>query len=185
MSSVQDTQVWAARGIVGLKHLVMGHQLHTFPELKAKYNLPNWIFFRFLQVRHAFQHQFSSGVTLESDPVERLLSSKVLIGPLSALYFRLSASSLAKLTKAFTKWKQDIPSLKEETWEDCVVSSYVSNLISAGDRFVQLKFLHMAYYTTRRLAAIYPDRSPSCSRCGDLDASFLHMTWSCPRLRSF
>lgn len=152
MRNVPDPQVWASRGIVGLKHLVTGGRLSTFPELKTEHNLPNWMFFRFLQVRHAFQHQIPNGVTFELDPVERLLFTKVLIDPLSALYFHLSASLPTKLTKTFTKWKQDFPSLTGEDWETCVFS-YVSNMISARDRFIQLKFLHQAYYTPCRLAA--------------------------------
>lgn len=60
--------LWANRGVVGLKHLVTEGRLSTFSELKVKYDLPNWMFFRFLQVRHAFQHHFPGGVTLESDP---------------------------------------------------------------------------------------------------------------------
>lgn len=79
------------------------------------------MFFRYLQVRHAFQHQFPNGVTLESDPVESLLSSKIVMGPLSALYLPLSVALPAKLTKIFTKWKQDIPFLTE-VWEECVSS---------------------------------------------------------------
>lgn len=65
------------------------------------------------------------------------------------------------------------------------MSPHVSNMISARDRFIQLKFLHQAYYTPCRLAAIYQERSPSCPRCGDPEASFLHMTWSCPLLQGF
>lgn len=57
-------------------------------------------------------------------------------------------------------------------------------MISARDRF-QLKFLHRAYYTPSRLAAIYPERSSSCPGCGDPESSFLHMTWSCPHLQGF
>lgn len=87
-----------------------------------------------------------------------------------------------KLTKAFVSWKRDFPSLEEEYWENCV-SSYVSNMISTRDRFLQLKFLHWAYCTQRRLAAIYPDKSPACPRRGDPEASFILMTWSCPPLQ--
>lgn len=104
--SVPDPQVWASRSVVGLKHLVMEGRLSAFSELKMKYNLPNWMFFHFLQVRHAFQHQFPSGVALESDPVERLLTNKILTVPLSAIYFHISASiptklSICKMEKGF------------------------------------------------------------------------------------
>lgn len=184
LRTVPDPQVWATKGIMNLRHLVTGGRLMTFQELKGKYGLPNWMFFRFLQVRHAFQHQFPGGINLESDPVEKLLSTKILVAPLSTIYFHITAARPTKLGKLFLKWKEDLPSLEEEEWETCL-SSYVSSLISARDRFLQLKFLHRAYYTPRKLAVIYPDRSPACPRCGDLDASFLHMTWSCPRLRGY
>lgn len=102
------------------------------------------MFFHFLQVRHAFQHQSTGSVNLESIPVERLLTTKVLTTPLSSIYFHISASIPTKLTKLYARWKRDLPSLEEEDWETCV-TSYVSIMISARDRFLQLKFLHRAY----------------------------------------
>lgn len=43
MNSVPDPQVWATRGIVGLKHVVSDGRLHSFPDLKAEYALPQWM----------------------------------------------------------------------------------------------------------------------------------------------
>lgn len=38
-------------------------------------------------------------------------------------------------------------------------------MISARDHFIQLKFIHRAYYTPVRLAKMYPGTSPLCNRC--------------------
>lgn len=138
--------------------------------------------FRYLQVKHAYQKQFPTHITLELDPVERLLTVKVLIAPLSSLYFHLTLTSSTKLTRVFLRWQQDIPSLSEENWETCV-SSYIMNMTSARDHFIQLKFLHRAYYTPKRLAAMYPDTLSSCPRCGTSEASFIHMVWFFPSLQ--
>lgn len=55
------------------------------------------------------------------------------------------------LTKTFNKWKEDIPDLTDEDWEDCLGSYDTSNIISASNRLVQFKFL----YAPQRLGAIY------------------------------
>lgn len=154
----------------------------TFSVLKVSLHFPNWMFFRYLQVQYACRQQFPNPLTL--DQVERLLTAKVLTAPLSLLYFRLSLAFSSKLTQAFLIWQQDIPTLTEEDWEDCV-SSYNTTMISARDRFVQLKFLHRAYYTPQRLVAIYADGPSSCPCCRVLKASFIHMVWSCSSLQRF
>lgn len=58
----------------------------------------------------------------------------------------------------------DVPALGEKEWEDCV-STFIPSMIAAIDRFVQLKFLHRAYYTPHRMASIYPHLDPSYPRC--------------------
>lgn len=69
-------------------------------------------------------------------------------------------------------------------WESCV-SSFVTNMISARDRFMQVKFLHRAYYTPKRLTLMNPNTPVACPRCGQSSATFFHMIWSCPRLRDY
>lgn len=78
--------------------------------------------------------QIPEPIVHESDPIEHPLSSKVLGKPLSSLYVRLSVPYESGLNCTFERWKSDIPDLTEEDWEDCV-SSHVSSMISAGDRF--------------------------------------------------
>lgn len=142
------------------------------------------MFFRYFQLLHAFHKQFPPSLTLESDPVESLLIAKVIDKPLSSLYFCLSIAPTNKLDRTFAKWQVDIPDLTEEEWEDCL-SSFVTNMISAWNRFLQIKFLHRAYFTPKRLMVMNPAVPVSCPRCSTQAASFLHMVWSCPLLDAY
>lgn len=127
--------------------------------------------FRYYQLKHAVQAQFPGPLTLQTDAVERLLIAKVMDKPLSSLYFYLSIAHMTSLTKVFNKWKTDIPELTDDSWED-IVFDYTTKMISARDRFIQIKFLHRAYYTPVRLASIYPGTNTLCSRCGVSPGTF-------------
>lgn len=56
-------------------------------------------------------------------------------------------------------------------------------MIAAKGRFIQLKFLHRAFYTPQRLASIY--LSLLCTRCALELGTFFHIVWSCPKLRLY
>lgn len=87
---------------------------------------------------------FPQPVVLESDSIERLLTSSMMEKPLSSLYLYLTVDCNhdTKPTCSFDKWRADIPALKED-----FISSFVPSTIVAKDRFIRLKFLHRAYYT--------------------------------------
>lgn len=56
---------------------------------------------------------------------------------------------------------------------------------AAKDRFIQLKFLHRTYYTSHRMASIYPQLDLFCLRCRSEVETFWHMVGSCPKLQSY
>ena len=182
--SLPDPSVWASKGITTLKHIVSNGVLMTFRQLRDKYSLPARWTFRYWQLRHAYSAQFPDRLTLQSDSIERLLTSRTMGRPLSTLYLYLTVAHDSGSTRSFEKWKADIPDLDEEKWEECV-STFIPSLIAARDRFIQIKFLHQAYYTPQRLARIYPQRDPLCPRCGVQEGSFWHMVWSCPMIQRY
>ena len=64
--------------------------LMTFDELKARYDLPNTHFFRYLQLRHAFLAQFGGDpLVLEFGDLESLARSETLPKTVSSLYQEL------------------------------------------------------------------------------------------------
>lgn len=103
---------------------------------------------------------------------------------MSSLYLCLASTHASTLTKTHDKWKGDIPDLTGGDWEDSV-GSYISTMISAKDHFIQLKFLHRANYTLVRLAGIYSDVSPLCSRCQSSTGTFFHLVWMCHHIHRF
>lgn len=139
--------------------------------------------FLYYQLRHAIQKQVPSSLTLESDPVEGLLLAKVVDKPLSVLNFHLSLAPTDKLERTFGKWQVDIPCLTED-WKGCL-SSYVTNMISARDCFLQVQFVHRAHFPPENINNHEPRIPVSCPRCGPQAASFLHMVLSCPRLDAY
>lgn len=50
--------VWVSRGIKLFKAITRDGKLLNFDQLKHRHDLPNSHYFRFLQLRHAFQVQF-------------------------------------------------------------------------------------------------------------------------------
>lgn len=176
-----DPSQWAARGITTLKHIIANGKLMSFQDIKRQYSLPRSFEFRYWQLRHAMRAQFPDRLTLEPDSVERLLTSGVMGKPLSTLYMYLTVAHDVKLTRAFDKWRVDIQAPGDDEWED-IVSTYIPTVIAAKDRFIQLKFLHRAYFTPHRMARIYPHIDPLCPRCRTGEGTFWHMVWACPKL---
>lgn len=179
--TIPDPASWAKKGIVKLKHVIRREGIISFRELRLGHALPQTFLFRYRQLHHALRAQFPSQVTLEPDPIERVLISGMLDKPLSTLYMHLTVAHDVKTNRLMAKWQADIPSLGEEESEECL-TTFIPSMIAARDRFVQLKFLHRAYYTPQRLANIYPGLSPSCNRCGVEVGSFFHTVWSCIKL---
>lgn len=60
------------------------------------------------------------------------------------------------------------------------MQQFVALMISTKDRFIQLKFIHRAYYMPQRLSVIYPTANAICLRCRGEVGNFMHMVWLCP-----
>lgn len=86
---------------MNLKHVVLNAGLRSFPDLKAAYALPQWMLY--YPLHHTFQKQFPLSLTLELDPVEGLLTAKVVDKSLSAQYFHLSIAPTNILERTFGK----------------------------------------------------------------------------------
>lgn len=181
LNTIPDPAAWAMRGIVTLKQVMPGGKILTFLELRQAFNLPRSFQFRYWQLRHALTAQFPGPITLNSDSIERLLTSELLLKPLSTIYMYLTVAYDTDTSHVLAKWREDIPNLDEDIWEECV-STFISSMIASRDRFVQLKFLHRAYYTPQRLASINPSLSPLCTRCSTEQGSFFHMVWTCNKI---
>lgn len=156
--------------------------LLSFDSLRDAFQLPYKMLFRYLQLRHAIHAQFPLGVSLNSHRVESFLISNNADRILSSLYLRISCEDYGGGTKLFQKWKEYIPALKDDDWEKGI-QQYIPLMISARDRFIQLKF--RAYYTPQRLARKYPTQSDRCPKCTTEMGTFFYVVWFCPLIQKF
>lgn len=159
--SVPDPSVWARFGVVKLQQIMPNGVIHCFRELKETFQLPSWMLFCYLQLKHASQAQFPTPISVIQHVVERFLISRGVDRVLSSLYLHLTCDNSEGPSPLFHAWKADIPSLTEEEW-DLALQQYIATVVSAKDRFIQLKFIHRAYYTPQRLAKIYSTQSETC-----------------------
>lgn len=127
--------------------------LLAFNSLCDEFQLPFRMFFCYLQLRHAVQAQFPNGVSLKSHGVESFLISNNVDRILSSLYLRISSEESSSGTKLFQKWKTDFPALEDVDWVEGI-QQYIPLMISAKERYIQLKFIHRAYYTPQEALSL-------------------------------
>lgn len=113
--------------------------LLTFSQLSRAFCLLGWIFFLYIQLRHPARAQFPTQPLLQLDPFEELLSQEDLEKPFSALYGALLIIDAPKIERLWDLWKQDIPSLDKEDWEDCL-NQCPKLVISSRDKLMQTTF---------------------------------------------
>lgn len=164
LQMIPDPSVWARFGVTKIQHVIPNGKLLPYDTLKTTFQFPSWMFFRFLQLRHAIQSQFPQIPTVASHIIESYLMSRHADRILSSLYLRISSRDTNQNTELFQRWQSDIPNLESEDWDEGV-QQYIPLMISARDRYIQLKFLHKVYYTPQKLARIYPTQSDRCPKC--------------------
>lgn len=156
------------------------------PQVRARYSIKSLrdimltytqlcrVFFRYIQLHHAARAQFPSRPLLQLDSVEMVLSQEGLRKLLSALYGTLLRTDSLKIEKLWSLWKEDVPSLDREDWEDSLERS-PKLVISSRDNLIQTKLLHRVYYRPVRLHKMYLDRDSFCSRCRTQLGTLMHM----------
>ena len=185
-AKLQGFSKWDKIGISLAGDVVGTEGVKSFAELQEEYGLHHTQFFNYLQLRHALvaSHLEKAGMS-EFNPLEaKLLQGALGRGGLSRIYKSLIINSPECFQPLRNKWEEQVGTLDEEDWRDARAAPR-EIAISSRLRFIQLKFLHMAYKTPTMLHRMIPGYSPNCPKCAHTGADFLHMTWSCPSLQDF
>lgn len=184
LQTVPEPALWAGYGIKTIQQVWSGDGVTPYDTLKTDFQLPSKMFFRYSQLRHAVRAQYPGGITLRSHGVERLLISKHLDRTLSSIYNQILTDEQTGEMGLYDKWRGDVPDLAPDDWEEGI-QQYIPLMISARDRFIQLKFIHRVYYTPQRLARIYPTQTDRCPKCMGELGTFIHVVWECPLIQKF
>ncbi len=75
-------------------------------------------------------------------------------------------------------------SLSEDTWVS-ILKLIRSTSLCARHCLIQFKVVHRAHISKAKLSSIYPDISPYCVKCKHVEASLIHMYWSCSSLNKY
>lgn len=143
-----------------MAQIIFNQSLVPLSKLNSDFNIPQSYFFRFLQLSHAFSHQFSnSPPQLVQSSLEDLLRSDCAKKPTSQLYSHLTVTSLPTMEKLRSKWSHDIPNFDNDDWDD-IWDFPFSSLVSLRDRLIQFKIVHRAYFTPHRLHKMNPTPLP-------------------------
>lgn len=84
LGTVPDPQLWPRYGVRTLRDIMPEGRLLSFGELKGRFVLPPWMYFRFLQLRHGIRAQFPGPITVEPHSVERFLTTRIIDRMLSS-----------------------------------------------------------------------------------------------------
>lgn len=123
--SLLDPTLWAGWGVKVLQDITREGDLITFDLLKARHNLQNSTFFRYLQLRHAFGAQFGDRrVEYLPSTLEILLKEEDLTKPLSTVYKSLFRKTPQGITRRREWWEREIPNIQGEDWEDMWVHPF-------------------------------------------------------------
>ena len=180
-------QLWHTKGIQFLFNLFSDGQFLQFSELCEAFTLHKSNFFRYLQVKHFVQKQFSSFPNIpKQNMLDQILSlppwKKKIISILYKLINNFCPTSTEDIKK---KWETDLGlNISNETWES-ILRRIPGSSICARHGLIQLKVVLQTHLTNAKLAYIYPDTNPSCPRCKGQPANHIHMFWSCPAITTF
>ncbi|OCT80028.1 hypothetical protein XELAEV_18026845mg [Xenopus laevis] len=173
--TIPEPVIWAQFNVKYVNEIYVDNAFLTFDQLKDKFNLPNRMFFRFLQLRHALTQQFRSRpLQIKTSPIEDLLRKQQLNKPLSTLYGHVRQAKPSSTQGLYQKWIVNIPDLTSEQW-NTILQDTLSPLIRSRDRLIQFKYLHKAYYTPSLLHKINPAIPDQCNRCKSSQADFFHI----------
>lgn len=182
-------KTWIAKGITTFYSLTENGQLKDFQTLRGQYALEKQDFYRYLQLRHYFDHTIKNETLDMNDPV-----LKVIVG---AYQTESSKGIIARLCKGFimkkshsteyikNKWeKEGNFVISNEEWSVCCDFQWKCTNSHVWREF-GWKCL-ARFFTTPKQKAHFTGEDSKCWRvCGSREANHWHVFWECPVIRYF
>ena len=114
---------------------------------------------------------------LSIDPLKKRL--------ISTLYGKLLDLRSTPTDKLKTAWEKELGLLLSgDTWVS-ILKLVNSTSLCANRCLIQFKVVHRAHISKAKLSSIYLGISPYCVKCKHVEASLIHMYWSCSSLNKY
>lgn len=126
--TLPDVDLWINRGVIYLYQVMDNMGVKSFQHLKIAFDLPNSMFFRFLQLHHVLQSQFgNASPDLTSVHLVDLLLGEDPKKLTSICYSSLTWPAAVELSnKLRGSWEADVGELEEDEWTDALAASLSS-----------------------------------------------------------
>uniref|UniRef100_A0A803KDS8 Reverse transcriptase domain-containing protein n=1 Tax=Xenopus tropicalis TaxID=8364 RepID=A0A803KDS8_XENTR len=185
LRNLQEFILWPTQNFKYLGDLLINSTFPTYEHISLRCQPTKPQFYRYLQLRHAFNAQFATlSPEITSLDIEHILHKPEAPKLVSHIYSILLSTKPRPFETARTRWLTDIPQLTSEVWEEATDNCY-NYLISTRDCLVQYKIMHQLYITPYRLHKMGRKPDPSCPRCNASPAGFFHRIWSCPDIARY
>lgn len=131
---------------------------------------------------------FISSLCFPRNQILALLTNVYHLSPggrVSQLYGIIQSINCTSLLPLKTQWEEDLNlNITDKLWQRAIHKVYTSS-ICVRHRSIQFKVFNRLHLFRTKLAWIYPNVGPTCTRCHQAPASLAHMFWSCPNLYVF
>ena len=178
---------WFQKGIKHIEDCFQGSKLMSFDQLKHKYKISNNTFFCYLQLRAYLREELGQTMLLPKPTEIEILIHKGKIKKFTSRMYNLIQEQTIKqgIHQSRQKWETDLNTkIDEVQWSRLCLDS-MTNTINVRLRLVQYNFLHQLYITPQKINRFNPNLSAQCFRCNQEIGTFLHSTWSCPKVQPF
>ena len=159
----------------------------TFDQLIDEYDITRSHFFQVLTSTGFFMKYVASFPLLQADRWldEWLEGDPHQKGMVSMLYSDIQEMASPSLDRIRESWCNDMGlEMPDDSWQMAIKIIHSSS-VCIRHGLLQFKVFHRLHFSKSRLAEIYPDVDPTCSRCHQAPATLYHMFWSCPSLTQF
>ena len=143
--------------------------------------------FHYFRARHQFKDILGTEMR---EPEETLALTHMIrmVRPRRLIALLYQYSQLARTNvelKVKIDWQDELNVIiTEKQWLYCC-SAIQKVSFNSRHRLLHFKFLHRMYYTPLRLHKLGLRGDSYCQRCGEGEAGFLHLAWSCPPIYSY
>uniref|UniRef100_A0A670JTK1 Reverse transcriptase domain-containing protein n=1 Tax=Podarcis muralis TaxID=64176 RepID=A0A670JTK1_PODMU len=157
-------------------------KLQSFDKLKSK--IRDWLHYR--QINEVFKQDRKIGFQMERSKLETELLEPNTKN-LSRMYnLLLKWNTQDEVVKsAMIKWAQDIGhDIMFDDWEQLWNTGIKFTACNALRENI-MKMIYRWYMTPVKLAKIYHLPSNKCWKCNEIEGTFYHLWWTCPKVKAY
>lgn len=175
---------WTNKGLIRIADYCDHRGALSKSTLQEKYEFPNSELFRFTQIRHFLATLNRTSDITTFTPMENLCRNfDKHTGHISRIY-NILTSSISKM-HYMQKWEQDMEmELDMEVWNKIILNASKS-LVNTSMIEANYKVMMRWYMVPERIATFVPGASPRCFRGCNVNGTFYHTWWTCPKVRRF